>query len=364
MTSETLTWMGVIFCATQSATLSGLNLAVFSLSRLRLETAAESGDADARRVLALRRNANFTLVTILWGNVSVNVLLTLLVESLLAGVAAFLFSTVVITSAGEIMPQAYFSRHALWVASRLSPLLRCYQVLLWPIAWPVGKLLDAWIGPEGVPWFREAELRDMLEHHAKSHETEISRLEAMGAINFLKLDDLPVSDEGEPLHPESIVSLPFRNGAPVFPSFQRSAADPFLDRLEASGKKWVVITDEDGQPQYVLNAHEFLRDALFAGEAFDPVAACHRPLIVADSRRPLGQVLNQLTVRAEKPGDDVVDEDLILVWSPAGRRIITGADILGRLLRGITRVTRAAPDDRRQAVQAGAASAPQHQKPR
>jgi CBS domain containing-hemolysin-like protein len=65
MTSETLSWLGVAFCVTQSATLSGLNLAVFSLSRLRLEAAAESGDADAARVLALRHNANFTLVTIL-----------------------------------------------------------------------------------------------------------------------------------------------------------------------------------------------------------------------------------------------------------------------------------------------------------
>jgi hypothetical protein len=50
-------------------------------------------------------------------------------------------------------------------------------------------------------------------------------------------------------------------------------------------------------------------------------------------------VLNRLTVRPERPGDDVIDEDLILVWTPEDKRIITGADILGRLLRGITRVT-------------------------
>jgi metal transporter CNNM len=342
MTSETLTWLGVAFCITQSATLSGLNLAVFSLSRLHLETAAESGDADAVRVLALRRNANLTLVTILWGNVGVNVLLTLLADSLLAGVAAFFFSTVVITFAGEILPQAYFSRNALWVAARLSPLLRLYRVVLWPIAWPVGKLLDFWIGPEGIPWLRESELGDLLRHHAQSEDTEIGELEATGAINFLRLDDLPVGAEGEPLHPESIVPLPFQGGVPVFPSFQRSPEDPFLARLETPGKKWVVIADEAGRARFVLNAHEFLRDALFAGEDFDPVAACHRPLIVEDRKRPLGRVLNRLTVQAEGPGDDVIDEDLILVWTPTEKRIITGADILGRLLRGITRVTAAA----------------------
>jgi len=32
--------------------------------------------------------------------------------------------------------------------------------------------------------------------------------------------------------------------------------------------------------------------------------------------------------------DDVVDEDIILLWGDE-KRIITGADILGRLLRGI-----------------------------
>jgi hypothetical protein len=42
-------------------------------------------------------------------------------------------------------------------------------------------------------------------------------------------------------------------------------------------------------------------------------------------------------VTPERPGDDVIDDDLILVWAPDERRIITGADILGRLLRGIAR---------------------------
>jgi len=336
--NDALTWLGIVICITQSATFSGLNLAVFTPSRLRIEAAAEKGDSDAAKVLALRRNTNFTLVTILWGNVAINVLLTLLAESLMAGLAAFLFSTVVITFVGEIIPQAYFSRHAIWVAARLEPLLRLYQWLLWPIAMPIGKLLDLWIGPEGTPWYRETELRDVLTHHARHQKTEVSHLEATGAINFLKLDDVLVGDEGEPLDPRSIVSLAMRNGRPAFPRFERSADDPFLKQLAASGKKWIILTDAAAEPRLVLDAHAFLRDALFAGEKFTPLAFCHRPLIVRDARQALGQVLGQLTIRPELPGDDVIDEDLILVWTPAERRIITGADLLGRLLRGITRV--------------------------
>jgi hypothetical protein len=335
--SNVLTWLGIVFCATQSAIFSGLNLAVFSLSRLRLEAAAEAGDGDAVRVLALRRDANITLVTILWGNVGINVLLTLLAESMLTGVVAFLFSTVVITFFGEIVPQAYFSRHALRMAARLAPLLRVYQALLWPVARPVGRLLDRWVGPEGIPWFREAELRDVLRHHARSAASEVGRLEAIGAINFLALDDLPVEAEGEPLDPGSIVSLPTRDGRPAFPPFARSAEDPFIRRLEASGKKWVVVTDESGEPRWVLDAHAFLRAALFDTEAFEPAALCHRPLVVRDGLRPLGRVLGRLMVRPEGPGDDVIDEDVIVVWTPEEKRIITGSDLLGRLLRGIAR---------------------------
>jgi len=43
-------------------------------------------------------------------------------------------------------------------------------------------------------------------------------------------------------------------------------------------------------------------------------------------------------VRPETPEDDVVDHDLILVWANDQRRIITGADLLGSLLRGIAMV--------------------------
>lgn len=335
--NDWLIWVAIALCLTQSATFSGLNLAVFSLSRLHLEAAAGEGDADARTVLALRRDANRTLATILWGNVGINVLLTLLADSVLAGAAAFLFSTVVITIAGEIVPQAWFSRHALAVAARLAPLLRFYRLLLWPLAWPSGRLLDSWIGPEGMPWLRERELRQILEHHARNVGTEIGRVEAAGAINFLAIDDLPVGHEGEPLDPKSVIRLPFRDGRPVFPEITPRTDDPFLRQVAAADRKWIVLVDADDAPRLVANAPALLRAALFAPERFDPAALRHHPLVVRDAALPLGHVLTRLTVRPERPGDDVVDQDLILVWTDAERRIITGADLLGRLLRRIAR---------------------------
>ncbi|MEJ2432396.1 MAG: hypothetical protein P8Y53_04225 [Pseudolabrys sp.] len=164
-------------------------------------------------------------------------------------------------------------------------------------------------------------------------ETDVGRLEAIGALNFLDLDDVAVGEEGEPVDPRSIIALPTRNGRPVVPKFKCAPGDPFLRQLDASGKKWVIFIDEAGNPHMVLNAHHFLRDALF-----DQVSATeaywHRPIVVTAMETRLGDVIGRMRVKPEHPGDDVIDHDLILVWGEQ-KRIITGADLLGRLLRGI-----------------------------
>ncbi|MGM0585109.1 MAG: DUF21 domain-containing protein [Pseudomonadota bacterium] len=137
---DALSWLGVAFCVSQSALFSGSNIAVFSLSRLRLEAAAAAGDKTASSALELRRDANFRLVTILMGNVAINVLLTMLADSVMAGVLAFLFSTAVITALGEIGPQACFSGNALRAVAIFAPVLRFYRMLFWPLAKPTAVL--------------------------------------------------------------------------------------------------------------------------------------------------------------------------------------------------------------------------------
>ena len=116
-----LTWLGIGLCVAQSGIFSGLNLALFGISALRLEAQSAAGDEDAARLLELRRDSNFLLTTVLWGNVGTNVLLTLLSNSVLAGAFGFIFSTFVITFGGEIIPQAYFSRNALRMATMMRP---------------------------------------------------------------------------------------------------------------------------------------------------------------------------------------------------------------------------------------------------
>lgn len=329
-----LSWIGIVFCISQSAMFSGLNLALLGVSRLRLEVEASSGNTGAQRILKLRRDFNFLLTTILWGNVAINVLLTLISNSVMAGVSAFLFSTVLITFFGEIAPQAYFSRHAIRMGSLLAPVLRVYQWILYPVARPSALVLDWWLGKEGIAYYREADLHTVIRKHIEADESDVSHIEGTGAMNFLALDDILVQNEGEVIDPQSIVSLTVENNRPQFPEYKVSVDDPFLVSINRSAKKWIVITNTKNQPEFVLNANTFLRDVFFSQSFVDPCDYCHRPIVVSDEATLLGKVISAFRVDADSSSDDVVDQDLILYWSDT-KRIITGSDLLGRLLRGI-----------------------------
>lgn len=333
-------WLGIILCLVQSAIFSGLTIGLFGLSLLRLEVQAEMRNEKAIKILELRKDAHFLLATLLWGNVSVNVLLTLLSGSVLTGVGAFIFSTVGITIFGEIVPQAFYARHALIAAPIMIPLIRAYQIILFPVAKLTALLLDAWLGKEAIGYFQEHEFKILLKKHVQSEQSNIDLLEGLGAVNFLALDDIRVEREGEVLEPGSILALPVESGLPVFPDFKKDPKDPFLQKVHASKKKWVIITDEVNKPIVVLDAHKFLRHAMYGEGVPNPYRYCHRPIIVTSSEKTLGQVIRKLKVHPEHSEDDVIDHDLILFWGET-KRIITGADILGRLLRGIvTRVNR------------------------
>jgi hypothetical protein len=349
-TANVLTWLGIALCIAQSGMFAGLNLAIFSLSRLRLEIAANAGDADAIKVRELRRDSNLTLSTIVWGSVGTNVLLTLLSDSALSGLAAFAFSTVAITFLGEIVPQAYFSRHALRMTALLAPLLNLYRIALFPVAKPTALFLDWWLGHEGVRLLGEDDFKALISHHMQAQGGEVGMLEGIGATNFLELDDVRVCEEGEMLDPKSVIRLDIVDGLPVLPRFSRSPDDAFLRAVNASGQKWVIIVDRSEQPVLVLDADHFIRDAMFGEVSPAPETYWHRPIIVTDPNTRLDGVLGRLKVEPERPGDDVIDDDLILVWAEKTKRVITGGDLLGRLLRGIVKVEkgvdRAARDDR------------------
>ncbi|WP_406655675.1 DUF21 domain-containing protein [Methanolobus sp. ZRKC2] len=332
-----ITWIFILLCLAQSAIFSGLTIGLFGLSPLRLEIEAELKNPYALKILNLRKKSNYLLATLLWGNVGINVLLTLLTDTVMTGAAAFLFSTVAITCFGEIMPQAYFSRNALKMGAYLTPLIKFYGGLLYPVAKPSEIILDWWLGKEQVHYYKERAFRTMLRKHMKSAYSDIDRFEAIGALNFLSIDDLGIKKEGTPIHPLSIIRLPFSNGLPVFPELDSYYGEQLVNQIAASGKKWAIVINEKDEPLIAIDSDGFLRGTMLVDRHFEPHRYCHHPIVVSDPEEKIGNVINKLKVYPIDSEDDVIDEDLILYWNKDDpeKKIITGSDILGRLLRGL-----------------------------
>jgi metal transporter CNNM len=129
--------------------------------------------------------------------------------------------------------------------------------MFFPVAKPTAALLNWWLGPEGITLLRERDFRTLLARHGGTEGADVGQLEAIGALNFLDLDDIPALEEGELIDPLSIVTLPNINQRPALQRFERSPTDPFLRQLDASRKKWVIIIDDSGQPGWVLDADQF-----------------------------------------------------------------------------------------------------------
>lgn len=330
-----LTWLGIAFCVSQSAVFSGLNLAFFSISRLQLEIEKANGNSQAARVLALRRDSNFLLTTILWGNVAINVLLTLLSNSVMVGLVAFFFSSFAITIFGEILPQAYFSRNALRMGSALAPLLRFYQFVFYVLAKPSALLLDAWLGEDSITYMRESEVRQLIEQHITSANTDLDAIEGVGALNFLALDDALLAQEGELVAPESILRLPLRDGRPIFPPIASGGEEDFVRSMAAIPYRWLILVNESSEPVWALDGNSFLRAILGADDKpVDPIAYCHQPIVVTDSKTRFGAVIAQLKAGQPAQSDAPIPARIILLWSEE-KRIITESDILGRLFKDI-----------------------------
>lgn len=313
---------------------------------MRLEAESEKGNEQASKILKLRTDSNRLLCTILWGNVSVNVLLALISESALTGLWGFVFSTVGITFFGEIIPQAYFSRHALRIGAALIPAIKFYQFILYPVAKPCALILDGWIGPEGPSFFRERDIEIILEKHIKEEESEISANEGIGALNFLALDDRKISQEGRMIKPETILSFPSKMDTPMFPDLNTDEGKALLDSLKNKPSMFRIITNEEDKPIAVLDTIEFLARYPSHGDKTDIYRFCHRPIVTEDTNATLDTVLDRFVVEADDHKDNIVDQDVVLYWADDAKRIMTGADIFGYLLRGIARREPMAAADR------------------
>ncbi|KAH1082879.1 hypothetical protein J1N35_022640 [Gossypium stocksii] len=186
---ESMFWVYLVVCVVLvlfAGLMSGLTLGLMSLSLVDLEVVIKAGEPqdrkNAEKILPIVKDQHLLLCTLLIGNALAMEALPIFLDSLLSEWCSILISVTLILAFGEIIPQAVCSRYGLSVGAKLSVLVRFIVIVLFPVAYPISKLLDLLLGKRHSALLRRAELKtlvDMLGNEAGKggelthHETTI-----------------------------------------------------------------------------------------------------------------------------------------------------------------------------------------------
>jgi len=183
----------VIILILLSGCFSGLTLGFFSLNLTSLKRKMKLGDKQAAKVYPIRKNGNLLLCTLLLGNVAVNSAMAIFLGNIATGLVAGIISTALIVTFGEIIPQAFFSRHALKFGANSVWLVRIFIFILYPIAYPMAMLLNKVLGEELSTIWSKKEIEEIIRHHEDAIESEIDEDEERIMLGALAFSDMTAS---------------------------------------------------------------------------------------------------------------------------------------------------------------------------
>ena len=235
-----------------SAAFSGLNIGLMMVRPEELERKARQGDEIAKKVYKYRKNGNYLIVCVLLGNVSVISTLTLVLNETFAtvgavsGVAAGVTTTLLVTAFGEILPQSLFSRRGYRLTRYFFWLLDFMFVVLWPIAYPVSKLLDAWIGDELPALYTHEEFAHMIEDHAEHTMSKIDYDESRIIAGALQFSHKKAIDIATPIRDITGVELDDEIDASM------------LSMIKREGHSRLPVIDKGGKYVGILYAKDIL----------------------------------------------------------------------------------------------------------
>lgn len=192
----------IVLLISFSGLFSGLTLGLFSLNKSDLENKIKTGNKDAKKVYAVRKNGNLLLCTLLLGNVMVNSTLSIFLGGITSGIIAGITATGLIVIFGEIVPQAACSRYALQVGARTAWLVKIFIFTLWPICRPLSWVLDKFLGSELQTIWSRTELKEIIKTHEDSSRSKIDADEEKILLGALSFSDKTVIDV---LTPRSVV---------------------------------------------------------------------------------------------------------------------------------------------------------------
>nr|XP_043617884.1 DUF21 domain-containing protein At2g14520 [Erigeron canadensis] len=169
---ETMFWVylaSAVGLVAFAGLMSGLTLGLMSLSLLDLEVLIKAGQPNdrknAEKIMPIVKNQHLLLCTLLICNAMAMEALPIFLDSILLPWTAIVISVTLVVAFGEIIPQAVCSRYGLAIGAKLSPIVRVLVIVVFPIAYPVSKLLDYILGKGHSVLLRRAELKTLVDMH-------------------------------------------------------------------------------------------------------------------------------------------------------------------------------------------------------
>jgi metal transporter CNNM len=250
------------------------------LNTQELRRKAKLGDLNAKKIYPLRKKGNSLLVTLLLGNVAVNAVIAIFLDSVTSGIVAGLLSTGLITIFGEIIPQATFSRFAMKLGARFVWLVKIFMILTYPIAKPISWILDRLLGKELGTIYTKKELLEIIWEHKKSRDSEIRKEEEKIIRGALTFAEKSVKDI---MTPRSVMV-----------SYDKSTKvnEKFLNTIIKSGlSRFPIYDDEIDNMAGVLHMREMFKKSSFGKTLGELISK--KPLFV-NANKDLVHAFNNL----------------------------------------------------------------------
>lgn len=256
-----------------SGAFSGLNIGLMMARPGDLRRKAEQGDGIAARVYRYRKDGYYLIFCILLGNVGVNTAMSILLGNVTNGIIGGLLATLLITLFGEIVPQAIFTQRGYQITRYFFWLLDVVYVLFWPLARPMSKLLNRWIGAEPPQLYSQAEFTQMLRDHAEHELSDIDHDESRIAAGALQFSQKTAADIATPLDEVTAVELDDELDVALVQQLKNSGYSRVPVRADGKLVGLLYLKDLVGQ-ELPLPVSQAARDKIhdiYAGSRLDTV---------------------------------------------------------------------------------------------
>lgn len=167
-----LTMSMVLICI--AGMMAGLTMGLLSLDMLNVRILELEGSdkekMDAKQVLPVLTKHHLLLVTLLIVNASANEALPIFLTKLVPEAVSIVLSVTCVLFFGEIIPSAVFTGpNQLRIAAMLCPFVKALIVVTFPIAYPISRVLDMWLGDDHDPaQYKRKEIKALvtLQRHS------------------------------------------------------------------------------------------------------------------------------------------------------------------------------------------------------